>query len=408
MKSIFAFFMLTILSANLNASDHIDGAPTLSNGQADLSDLYAFPTPERPESLTVVLNTYPGVETSGHFSKKVKYAIEMRQATLNSPTQQGFHVFSFDVLTLSCAFSDPGHHHGNSDASQGQATCQLLKDQEVVSEVNGSVGQVIENENLKVFTGLRADAFFLSVPHFQKMTKRQGYPPQDPDAKNGMYTINVLSIVAEIKVPELQVEPELMAVSAQSLDAETNVAIDRVGRPEITNLSLHAHDDAEPLKRGYNKKPQFAVAKEFQEVYQQRLLDNITAYDKLDNSVDWNDEDLQTFSGILVEDYLVLNMKGACLPEVTNFLAIEKSLITDTTTTSCGGRRITDDIMAILSGYYIAGIDADYKDFLTGVNEPYQSNDKAELSAEFPYLAPAGKTSWLQKQLLKLLIYTQE
>lgn len=408
MKALFIFSLVTILSASLHASDHIDGAPTLQNGQADLSDLYAFPTPEQSESLTVVLNTYPGVETTGHFSRKVKYDIEMRQATLNAPSRKGFHAFNFDVLTLSCSFSDPGHHHGSGNSSQGQATCQLVNDGEVLSEVTGPVGQVIEGDSLKVFTGPRADAFFLSVAHFQKMTKREGYPPEDPDAKNGMYSINVLSIVAEIKLPQLQSEPELMAVSAQSLDTETGVAIDRVGRPEITNLSLHAYDGAEPLKRGYNKKPQFAVAEQFQAVYQQRLLDNITAYDKLDDSTDWSQDDLQTLTAMLVEDYLVLNMKGACLPGATDFLAIEKSLITDTAITSCGGRRITDDIMAILSGYYIAGINADYKDFLTGVNKPYQSNDKAELSGEFPYLAPAGKTSWLQKQLLKLLIFTQE
>ena len=40
-------------------SDHISGPRALSDPIADITDVYAFPSPERPGRLVLVMNTLP-------------------------------------------------------------------------------------------------------------------------------------------------------------------------------------------------------------------------------------------------------------------------------------------------------------------------------------------------------------
>ncbi len=413
MKTIsqYCIYVFFFLSATLAfASDHIDGAPTLTNGQADLTDLYAFPSPHDPENLTLILNTYPGVSRKGHFSKKVKYQLQMRPLALNTPEKFGFKVFNFDVLTLDCSFTDPAHHHWNplKQSEESKVHCQLKKDGQLLTELYGSVGETLKNDSLKIFTGPRTDSFFLSVPHFQGVTKREGFPEADDQLQNAMYSLNILSIVAELDLESLDLDPALLGISAQSLDSESEQGIDRVGRPEITNLSLHAFDGAEKLKRFYNKLPPFAVSEKQKQVYQQRMIENIAAYDQFDNNEDWNEADLEKLTHLLSNDFLVIDLSQSCQKDSQSYLSIEKSLLGDPTAETCGGRYPQEDIMAYMMALYIGGTHTPFQEYSSGVNVPYKNNESAALSENFPYLPPPSKTSLKQKALLQLLIFAQE
>ena len=45
-------------------SDHISGPRALANPIADITDVYAFPSPERPGRLVLVMNTLPFAKPS--------------------------------------------------------------------------------------------------------------------------------------------------------------------------------------------------------------------------------------------------------------------------------------------------------------------------------------------------------
>ena len=45
-------------------SDHISGPRALAEPIADITDVYAFPSPERPGHLVLVLNTLPFAQPS--------------------------------------------------------------------------------------------------------------------------------------------------------------------------------------------------------------------------------------------------------------------------------------------------------------------------------------------------------
>ena len=63
-------------------SDHIDGPRTSADPAIDLTDLYAFISPENPERTVLIANVFPGAGDSALFSNVVSYSIAVRQVRL--------------------------------------------------------------------------------------------------------------------------------------------------------------------------------------------------------------------------------------------------------------------------------------------------------------------------------------
>src|SRR5919108_3459533 len=93
-------------------SDHISGPRALAEPIADITDFYAFPSPERPGHLVLVMNTVPFAQPSGLCSDALIYRFRLRPVTLAArsdpvPFTVGAREFCFDVV-----FSAPvsGNH----------------------------------------------------------------------------------------------------------------------------------------------------------------------------------------------------------------------------------------------------------------------------------------------------------
>src|SRR3954465_14501268 len=65
-------------------SDHISGPRALADPIADITDVYAFPSPERPGWLTVVMNTLPFAPADGRFSDGLVYRFRLRPADVDA------------------------------------------------------------------------------------------------------------------------------------------------------------------------------------------------------------------------------------------------------------------------------------------------------------------------------------
>lgn len=61
-------------------SDHISGPRALAEPIADITDVYAFPSPERPGCLALVMNTLPFAPAAGRFSDGLVYRFRLRPA----------------------------------------------------------------------------------------------------------------------------------------------------------------------------------------------------------------------------------------------------------------------------------------------------------------------------------------
>ena len=67
-------------------SDHISGPRALAEPIADITDVYAFPSPERPGHLVLVLNTLPFAKPSNLFSDGLVYRFRLRPLTAGAPS----------------------------------------------------------------------------------------------------------------------------------------------------------------------------------------------------------------------------------------------------------------------------------------------------------------------------------
>lgn len=398
-----------ILSQTLLASDHIDGVPSLgTHEQVDLTDLYAFKSPGKANSLTIILNTYPGVKQKGHFSSKVGYEILIREALPGtSPRVAGLMTDASQEAKIRCTFIDPHHHHYHSNNKKkqldtGKINCQLMAAGKAAVSLKGKVGRILNHASAdyRLFSGARSDAFFINSEMFKQVTGRKGFQAiMDGSGENVMESINVLSMALEFDLKLLfdQAQGKMFAISAQSFTGVTGnkKVLDRVGRPEITNLSLHFYKGAgSGVKYDYNQLPAFTnTLSQGVNKFRTRIEDNIAAYDRYNGIVDWPSSRLANLSSILMDDYLVINMDSSCIddPE-NNYLTIEKQLLKGELPMACGGRRLKDDIMAAKYALYIGGLEAEPSDYKSGVDVPYQNSAK-QLSANFPYLVAPERTN---------------
>ena len=62
-------------------SDHISGPRALADPIADITDVYAFPSPESPDRLVLVVNTLPMAKPSDLFSAGLLYRFRLRSLT---------------------------------------------------------------------------------------------------------------------------------------------------------------------------------------------------------------------------------------------------------------------------------------------------------------------------------------
>ncbi len=67
--------LLALVAPEVRASDHLDGPATSKDRVTDLSDLYAFPTPQAPGFLAIVLEG----ETGGEAALNLGVAMRIRK-----------------------------------------------------------------------------------------------------------------------------------------------------------------------------------------------------------------------------------------------------------------------------------------------------------------------------------------
>ena len=397
------------------ASDHIDGVPIPgTHRQIDMSDLYVFPAPSNKDRLSVFLNVYPGVGDDGHFSEKVNYKIIIHEVK-PALDRQRFEIIDDTAHVIDCHFTE--HKSGFwlfGEDEPGTANCTLSQHNTITAQITTTVGETQESADnrIRFFAGPRSDAFFLVSEQLIAVIEREGFlSPDSKNHTNALENLNVLTLAFELDYDLIGgAGSKYYAVAAETYTdykQQGNTHLDRIGRPEITNMSLHSYDDAAKIKLKYNRYPAFQTElADSQNIFRDRLKSNISIYDTYDKKRDWNDEKLQALTTVLLDDYLVINAASDCIRDGNGYMALEKALLQGEALTHCGGRKLTDDIMNILYALYISGLEGKLADYPTGVEEPYASSDK-QLSPDFPYLAPADG-SIFKRLVIKLFYYIQD
>jgi hypothetical protein len=364
-------------------SDHISGPRALAEPIADITDVYAFPSPERSGRLVLVMNTLPFAPPSARFSDGLVYRFRLRPvtaATGNDPAllEVGAEEFAFD-----CVFSVPAS--GNGGESDQDGACATPAGETVSFRVNDERGG--SGHGVRVFAGPRWDPFILDAPAALKTIATGELAFTDPSAifLDGK---NVLSLVVEVDCAQLLQGAELVGVVAETLTRGTiTVRLERVGRPEVKNLLL-APKQFDTVNRDleirdlYNSEDAFGLAPAYQGAYRARLDANLAFWDLLDGKQDWPavQGGPHPLTELLLADFLVVDVTKP-YAERGSFLEIERATRGAHSHQTCGGRTLNDDAMDTLFTLLVnAGNGPTIRD---GVD---QSTRPA--SCAFPYLAP--------------------
>jgi Domain of unknown function (DUF4331) len=382
-----------LLPLCLHASDHIDGPVTTKHAVTDLTDLYAFPSPSKPGRWTLVLNVYPMALKKSHFSSKVEYAFILREASVVAAANGTLKIRTNAATerTITCRFETPqdhARHTSTCDAGNGMKRTVIFN----------TVDATPNRSGLLFYTGLRSDPFFFNAHWASEWTQKGRL--SKPENSNVMARVNVLSVVLECDMTALfGHEVGLLALAAQSSALHPasgkKTPLDRVGRPEVTNIILAARGKQKDLRDGYNLERPFRVHPQNAVTYRERITQNIGFYDGIDGVLNWTGAAKQNYAELLAEDYLVFNA-GKTVPAnaQVGYFTIESDLLKGSRSAALGGRKLTDDFMDRLYTLLLnAGAGKSVSD---GVSQPTR-----RISNSFPYLAAPdnGLMNWIKTKL---------
>ncbi len=370
-------------------SDHISGPRALATSIADITDVFAFPSPERVGHLVLVMNTLPFAKVSNAFSEGLIYRFRLRPLTPNAPGDQAPFAagpeHGAEEFVVDCVFSPPTS--ADAQPFEQAGTCTTPSGESVSFRVNDEGGG--SGHGVRVFAGARWDPFILDAPAALKTvaTGQLAFAELGAIYMDGK---NILGLVVEIDIALLG-GATLVGVVAETLTRGTlNVRIERVGRPEVKNLILAAkqfdpvNQDLE-IRDLYNMEDAFHIQHGYEGAYRARLNANLAFWDGLDGKTDWPlNGNVHPLTELVLADYLVVDA-GKPYQEKGSFLEIELANRRGAAYQTCGGRTINDDVMDV---FFTTLINAGNGPVISdGVD---RSSRPASMS--FPYLSPPNPT----------------
>jgi hypothetical protein len=371
-------------------SDHISGPRAIADPVTDITDVFAFPCPESPQHLVLIMNVFPYAGPSACFSDAVIYRLRVRSVSITS-NRRAFAVGA-DEFTFDCTFDVPAGADSEGQPIQ-EGRCTMPNGKTVRFRVNDENGG--NGEGLHVFAGQRSDPFFLDGPMAAQTlaTRQLAFKQVGSDR---LYGKNVLGIVLRIEWATLLKGGPMFAVVCETLTTgKRPIRLERVGRPEIKNITLGAKI-FDPVNRDleirdlYNNEDAFNLSEHYVGAYRARLNANLTFYDGLDGKTDWplDEHGNHPLTELLLADYLVVDASEPFCE--TSYFEIEQAMLRNRAHITCGGRWLNEDVVdSILTLYVNAGNGPRISD---GVDGPITWSSKV-----FPYMAPPNRTQAASK-----------
>lgn len=362
-------------------SDHVDGPRSIGDPPADVTDLFAFTSPDDPARTVLAMCVFPSAGKNAVFSNVIDHVIAIRRVSVAGvgsaakfqPAEEEIRFnFQFDVL-----------QRDSAGKLVQRGVCVLPDGRKLPLTVNDEEGASTLEGDVRAFAGLRSDPFYLAwiVADLRKVP-------------NLLQHDNVLSMVVEFDTRRMldPSEGSLFGVIAETVparQAQGHVShpvarIDWVGKPEQTNIrlsnpGLHGADDLRDL---WNQQKPFTISKELRPLFLQRLKDSFAEYDSRDGKADWTPDALAANANVFLDDFLLFDV-GKPITDQSH-LEIEKSTINGRAYQTGGGRTINANVIDILLTWLINRDREFLQGGATGATKPGMD--------VFPYLAtPNGE-----------------
>ena len=361
-------------------SDHISGPRALADPIADITDVYAFPSPEHENRLVLVMNTLPMAKPSDLFSEGLLYRFRLRPLDPPAAGRSWQFGHAEQEYVFDCVFSAPDPDDGLAQVG----TCTAPNGESVSFRVNDPEGG--SSDAVRVFAGTRWDPFIMDARAALTTlaTHELAFTDHGSIFLDGK---NVLSRGHRAGRRSSSMERHLVGVVAETLTrGKLNVRIERVGRPEIKNMMLapkefdRVNQDLE-IRDLYNMEDAFHLGETYVGAYRARLDANLAFWDGLDGKLDWptGEGGSHPLTDLFLDDFLVVDVTKPYL-EQGSFLEIELAARRGHPHQTCGGRALNDDVMdTIFSQLVNAGVGPAIRDGVDSATRP--------ATTTFPYLA---------------------
>ena len=371
-------------------SDHVDGPRTLADPAIDISDLYAFTSPENPQRTVVIANVFPFAGESALFSNVVNYSMALRRvhvAALGDAARFEANdldirfTFQFEVLEAA----------PNGGRLRQTGICKLPDGQTLDLVVSDEQGVSASNNLFRAFAGLRSDPFFIGWLPLTPLRSLPNYVEED----------NVLSLVIEFDTNRV-LKPDkgsLFGAIAETTPRASDSLrsnpprFDWVGRPEVTNFLLNVADTVD-LRDLWNQQTPFAISDELLPVFRKRLTRSLELWDMRDGTADWTPAALAANVNVFLDDFLLFDVAKPITD--ASHLEIEKSTIDGRPYQTGGGRTLDANAVDILVTWIINRDRGPFQQ--SGATGATQPGGKT-----FPYVRPPNKMLLTVTQTADLL-----
>ena len=296
-------------------SDHFSGPRALAGPAGDISDVFAFPSPERPGHLVLAMTVLPLAAPDALFSDAIVCRFRLRPLTIEAD-RPAFRLRPGGVgARLQPAPSRSRDRARTAHAWSRTASCTSPFGETARFRVHDERGG--REGGLRVYAGLCSDPFFIDLPAYLESLKtgRLAFKEQ---GQNSLADANVLGIVVEVDCgPLLQRTgtPLLGVVGETVVAGKLPIRIERFGRAEIKNviMSMKEYDQVNrdlEIRDLYNLEDAFHMSKDYRGAYRARLNANLAAIDRLDGKTDWplGPDGAHPLTELLLDDYLVVDV----------------------------------------------------------------------------------------------------
>jgi hypothetical protein len=131
----------------LHAADHKDGPSVTADPAADITDVYAWMSPDKSK-VNLVMDVYPNAPAGSMMSDQVLYVFHLSSAA-------GYGMAATETNVI-CGFD-----------TTGKVTCWVGNSEVVTGDASATAGITSTSGKTTVFTGLRDDPFFFNLTGFK-------------------------------------------------------------------------------------------------------------------------------------------------------------------------------------------------------------------------------------------------
>src|SRR4051794_40773709 len=114
-------------------TDHVDGPRQIGDPSADLTDLFAFTSPENPERTVVALCVFPSAGSSATFSNAIDHAIVVRRVSIAGSGNAARFKADDQEIRFTCRFEALKRAPAGGKPIQ-QGTCTLPDGPDAVTD----------------------------------------------------------------------------------------------------------------------------------------------------------------------------------------------------------------------------------------------------------------------------------